>query len=144
MAMDRLPRVLILDTDPHTLITLQHALEKAEIDTTITWDEAEACQLLETSHFDLILVGDHPPELDAAAIVDDLSFRGTCPSVLILRTVISEKVAEGFRRLGAIGVVPKLDLLAVLDQVTKTLAPMQFKAKAATGLVEGRSLRAAS
>jgi len=144
MAMDRLPRVLILDTDPHTLITLQHALEKAEIDTTITWDEAEACQLLETSHFDLILVGDHPPELDAAAIVDDLSFRGTCPSVLILRTVISEKDAEGFRRLGAIGVVPKLDLLAVLDQVTKTLAPMQFKAKAATGLIVGRSLRAAS
>ena len=144
MAMDRLPRVLILDTDPHILITLQHALEKAEIDTTITWDEAEACQLLETSHFDLILVGDHPPELDAAAIVDDLSFRGTCPSVLILRTVISEKDAEGFRRLGAIGVVPKLDPLAVLDQVTKTLTPMRFKAKATAGLIEGRSLRAAS
>ena len=142
--MNRFPRVLILDTDPHTLITLQHALEKAEIDTTITWDEAEACQLLETSHFDLILVGDHPPELDAAAILDDLSFRGTCPSVLILRTVISEKEAEGFRRLGAIGVVPKLDPLAVLDQVTKTLAPMQSKAKAATGRIEGRSLRAAS
>ena len=100
--------------------------------------------MLETSRFDLILVGDHPPELDAAAILDDLSFRGTCPSVLILRTVISEKDAERFRRLGAIGVVPKLDVSAVLDQVTKTLATMQFKAKAATGLIEGRSLRAAS
>jgi len=143
--MDTLPRVLILDTDPHTLITLQHALEKAEIDTTITWDRAEARQLLETSRFDLILIGDHPPELDAAAILDDLSFRGTCPSVLILRAVISEKDAEYFRRLGAIGVVPKRDPLAVLDQVTKALAPMQFKAKAAKiGLIEARSLRAAS
>ena len=138
--MDRFPRVLILDTDPHTLITLQHALEKAEIDTTITWDETEACQVLETSHFDLILVGDHPPELDAAAILDDLSFRGTCPSVLILRTVISEKDTECFRRLGAIGVVPKQEPLAVLDQVTKALAPMQFKKQAAT---RSRSARAA-
>jgi DNA-binding response OmpR family regulator len=144
MAMDqRLPRVLILDTDPEALITLQHMLEEAGIDTTITWDEAEACQLLETSHFDLILIGDHPPELDAAAILYDFSFRGTCPSVLILRAVISENDGECFRRLGAIGVVPKLDLLVVLDQVTKALAPMQFKAKTATGLIEARVLRAA-
>jgi len=131
--MDRLPRVLILDTDPHTLIILQHALEKAEIDTTITWDEAEACQLLESSRFDLILIGDHPPELDAASIIDDLSFRGTCPSVLILQAVVAEKDVECFRRLGAIGVVPKLDPLAVLDQVTRVLGPTQFKGKAATG-----------
>jgi len=140
--MDRLPRVLILDTDLHTLITLQHALEEAEIQTTITWNEAEACQL-GTSHFDLILIGDHPPELNAAGVVDDLSFRGTCPPVLILQAVISEKIAECFRRLGVIGVVSKLDPVAVLDQVTKALAPMQFKAKATTGLIEARSSRAA-
>jgi DNA-binding response OmpR family regulator len=141
--MDWLPRVLILDSDLHTLISLQRALEEAEIHTTITWEEAEACQLLESSHFDLILIGDHPPELNAAAVVDDLSFRGTCPSVLILRAVVSEKDAEYFRRLGAIGVVQKGDPLAVLDQVTKTLAPTQFKAKATTGLIETRFSRAA-
>jgi len=140
-----LRRVLIVDTDPDALVTLQHVLEQAEIDTTITWDEAEACELLESSHFDLILIGDHPPELDAAAILDDLSFRGTCPSVLILRSVISEKDIEHFRSRGAIGVVPKGDPLAVLDQVTKTLAPLQFKAKSAKpGFVEARSWRAAS
>ena len=138
--MDRLPRVLILDTDPHTLITLQHALEKAEIDTVITWGEAEACQLLETSRFDLILIGNHPPELDAAAIVDDFSFRGTCPSALILQAVVAERDVEYFRRLGAIGVVPKLDSLAVLDQVINALAPTQFKGQAAT---RSRSARAA-
>ena len=141
--MDWLPRVLILDSDLHALISLQHALEEAEIHTTITWQEAEACQLLETSHFDLILIGDHPPEFNAAAVVDDLSFRGTCPPVLILLTVISEKIAECFRRLGVIGVVSKLDSVAVLDQVTKALAPLQFKAKATTGLIEARSWRAA-
>jgi DNA-binding response OmpR family regulator len=140
MAMDeRLRRVLILDSDPDTLIALQHVLEQAEIDTTITWDEAEACQLLETSHFDLILIGDHPPELNAVAVLDDLSFRGTCPSVLILQPVIAEKDLKYFRGLGAIAVVPKRDPLAVLDQVTKTLAPLQFKTK-----VEARSWRTAS
>ena len=35
-------RVLILDIDPHTLVTLQHVLEWAEINTTITWDATEA------------------------------------------------------------------------------------------------------
>ncbi len=127
----RLPRTLILDRDPDTLITLQHQLEEAEIDATITWDEAEACQLIETAPFDLILVGDHPPELNAAAIIDDLSLRGICPPVLILRETFGEKDAEYFRRLGAVGVIPKRDPLAVLEQVTKALAPLQFKAKAA-------------
>jgi len=142
---ERLRRVLILDTDPETLIRLQHVLEQAEIDTAITWDEIEACQLVETEFFDLVVIGDHPPELDAAAILDDLSLRGSCPPVLILRPTICEKDAEHFRRLGAIGVAPKRDTLAVLDQVTKTLAPMQFKAKSAkAGFVEARSLRAAS
>ncbi|HYB76865.1 MAG TPA: hypothetical protein VEE85_01580 [Candidatus Bathyarchaeia archaeon] len=124
---ERLPRVLILDTDPETLIRLQHVLEQAEIDTAITWDEIEAYQLVETKAFDLVVIGDHPPELDAAAVLDDLSFRGPCPPVLILRPTICEKDAEHFRRLGAIGVAPRRDTLAVLDQVTKTLAPMQFK-----------------
>jgi len=126
---ERPRRILILDTDPDTLITLQHVLEQAEIDTTITWDEIEACQLVETKPFDLVVVSDHPPELDAAAILDILSFRGSCPPVLILRALVCEKDAEYFRSLGAIGVVPKRDPLAVLEKVTKILAPMQFKAK---------------
>jgi DNA-binding response OmpR family regulator len=127
----RPPRVLILDTDPDTLITLQHALEHAEVDTTITWDEIEARRLLETTAFDLILVGDHPPELDAATILHDLSFKGaSCPS-LILRGIVRTKDIEYFRGLGAIGVVAKRDPLAVLEQVTKALTPMLFKARPA-------------
>lgn len=142
---ERLRRVLILDTDPDTLITLQHVLEHAEIDTTITWDESEACQLLESKSFSLLVIGDHPPELDAAAILQDLRFRGTCPASLILQGIVREKDIEYFRRLGAIGVVPKRDRLMVLEQVTKALAPMLFKARPAkAGSAEGRSWRAAS
>ena len=141
----RLHRTLIVDTDPDTLITLQQVLEEADIDATITWDEAEACQLIESAPFDLILIGDHPPEINAAAVLDVLSLRGICPPVLILRGIFGDKDAEYFRRLGAIGLVPKRDPLAVLEQVTRTLATMPSKAKAATaGLAEFRTLRAAS
>ena len=141
----RPPRTLILDTDPDTLIALQHVFEEAEIDATITWNEAEACQLIETAPFDLMLIGDHPPELNAAAILHDLSLRGMCPPVLILRGIFSAQDAEYFRRLGAVGVIPKRDPIAVLEQVTKALASMELKAKAARADLAGvRSLRAAS
>ena len=143
--MQKLYRALLLDTDPDTLITLQHALEQADIDATVTWDEVEACQLIETTPFDLLLIGDHPPELNAATILDDLSLRGTCPPALILRGIFGEKDAEYFRRLGAIGVVPKRNPPAVLEQVTKALAPIQFKAKGAkAGATETGEWRAAS
>ncbi len=135
--MERLRRTLILDTDPDILLMLQHVLEQANIDATVTWDEMEACQLIENAPFDLILIGDHPPELNAASILDDLSLRGTCPPVLILRGIFGEKDAEYFRRLGAIGVVPKRDAFAVLEQVKRILAPVQPIANAATaGLTE--------
>ena len=143
--MDKGRRALIVDTDPDTLITLQHVLEEADIDVTVTWDEIEACQLIESTPFDLLLIGDHPPELNAAGILDDLSLRGTCPPVLILRGVFGEKDAEYFRRLGAIGVVPKRDPLVVLERVTKVLVPVQPKTSAAkAALSDARAWRAAS
>ena len=137
-------RVLILDTDEDTLRKLQRVLEQADINTAITWDKAEACRLLGTTQFDLILVGDHPPELDPAAIMVNPSFRGTCPSVLILRAVASEKDSEYCKRLGAIGVLPKRNPIAVLDQVTKILAPVPKATPASTVAAEVRALRAAS
>ncbi len=123
--------MLILDTDPHALIALQHEFEDADLDATITWGEAEARQLLGTGPFDLLLIGDHPPELDAAAILNDLSFRGTCPPVLILLDVNGEKRAEYFHRIGASGVAPRRDQPAILEQVTETLKPKQWKRTAA-------------
>ena len=143
--MEKRWRALIIDTDPDTLITLQHELEEAGIDATVTWDEIEACQLTQITDFDLLLIGDHPPELNAAAILDDLSLRGTCPPVLILRGIFGEKDAEYFRRLGAIGVVPKRDPRVVLERATTVLAPVQPKTSAAkAALSDARAWRAAS
>jgi DNA-binding response OmpR family regulator len=127
--MNKRWHTLILDTDPDTLLMLQQVLEEADIDVTVTWDRMEACQLIETAPFDLILIGDHPPELSAAAILGDLSFQGICPAVLVLKGIFGEKDAEYFRRLGATAVVPKRDPLAVLEQVTKALAPIESRRK---------------
>jgi hypothetical protein len=49
--MEKRHRALLLDTDPDTPITLQHALEEAGIDATVTWDEIEACQLIRDRAF---------------------------------------------------------------------------------------------
>ena len=142
---NQLRRVLILDSDPDTLIPLQHVFEEAGIDTAITWDETEACTLLGTKRFDLIVLGDHPPEIDAAGMLQDFSYRGNCPPVLILRGVICEADLENFRRLGAIGVVPKRDPSVVLEHATRALAPMLFKASGAkTSSAGTRTWRVAS
>jgi len=142
--MEKRRRVLLLDTDPDTLITLQHALEGANIDATVTWDEMEACQLIGTARFDLIPVGDHPPELNGAAIINNLSLRGTCPPVLILRGAFGEKDGEHFRQLGAIGAVPQRDPRAVVEQVTNALVTVQLKVNATkAGRTAGRAWQAA-
>lgn len=144
--MDKqLRRVLILDCDPECLIRLQHVLQDAGIDTTITWDKTEACQSLESEPFDLIAIGDHPPELDSAAIIDDLSLRGTCPPVLILRKVVGENDVEYFSCRGAVGVVSKKDPLTVRDRIATALASVPFRANSAKrGWVQNQWWRAAS
>lgn len=143
--MNKRRRILILDTDPDILIMLQQVLEEANLDATVTWDKMEASHLVKTAPFNLILIGDHPPELNAAAILDDLSFHGACPPVLVLRNIFGKKDAEHFRRLGAIAVVAKRDPVAVLEQVTRALAPIQSKVNAAkVGMTEAGAWRAAS
>ncbi|MGB8887378.1 MAG: hypothetical protein WCC87_11685 [Candidatus Korobacteraceae bacterium] len=62
-------RILILDVDPITLITLEQVLEEAGFDTATTWSIHEMFLWLENKRFDLIVVGDHPPEIDAYAIL---------------------------------------------------------------------------
>ena len=115
-------RVLILDSDPEMLIKLQRVLEDADIDATITWDCAEASQLVESVPYDLMLIGDHPPDVDAAAVLESLSLRGTCPSVLILRAINSQNKVEYLHRVGATGVIPERDSFTVLEQVRNILA----------------------
>jgi|SRR5271166_6206957 len=60
------------------------------------------------------------------------------------RVVASEKAGEYFQRLGVIGVVPKRNPMAVLDQLTKLLAPVSKAIPASARAAEVRTLRASS
>ena len=62
-------RVLILDLEASILIALERVFEEAGFDTTTTWNIYEAVLYLEKRCFDLIVVGDHPPEIDAYAVL---------------------------------------------------------------------------
>jgi DNA-binding response OmpR family regulator len=85
-------KALILDSDPDALITLQRTLENGGVDTTITWDNAEARSLIRTSAFDVMLIGDHPPEINVENTVRDLRLRGALSPCLVLRTTPAGKM----------------------------------------------------
>ncbi len=116
-------KALILDSDPDALITLQRTLENGGVDTTITWDNAEARSLVRKTPFDVMLIGDHPPEITVETTVRDLRLRGALSPCLVLRTTAAGKMrAERLRQIGVAGVLPKRDPARVLEEVQKALA----------------------
>jgi CheY-like chemotaxis protein len=116
-------KALILDSDPDALITLQRTLENGGVDTTITWDNAEAHNLVKTTPFDVMLIGDHPPEINVESTVRELRLRGALSPCLVLQTTVARKVGAGrLRQLGVTGVLPKRDPERVLEEVQKTVA----------------------
>ena len=108
-------KVLVFDRDSDALITLQHALENAGLDTTITWEKAEIRYLIEDVAFDVILVGDYPPRFTVQAVQDDAGSRSlSCPCLFL---AVSDGEAEHFLQLGITEVVSKLDSSEVNEQV---------------------------
>jgi len=63
-------RILIVDTDAERLLALEHMLEDAGFDTTTTWDSKAAIDLVSGDGFNLVLIGEHPPEINRADILE--------------------------------------------------------------------------
>lgn len=119
-------RVLILDHDPEVLTHLQCVLEDGGVDTTITWDDAEACQLAQSTMFDLILLGDHPPE---AAETILCALKAAPRRCLLLAASEQPEFLPGF---DVVGVVPKADPYRVLRAVQEHCQLKQINAKSVT------------
>jgi CheY-like chemotaxis protein len=116
-------RALILDSDADALITLQRTLENGGVDTTITWDKAEARKLVRTRPFDVMLIGDHPPEICVEKTIRDFRLRGAVSPCLVLRTTGAGKIpSERLRQFGVARVLPKRDPERILEEVQKTVA----------------------
>jgi DNA-binding NtrC family response regulator len=62
-------RILIVHTDEHALIGLEQLFEDRGLSTTTTWDAREATQLLRSTPFDLVVVGDRPPVVSASDLL---------------------------------------------------------------------------
>lgn len=110
-------RILVLDVDEGTLIRVEQLLEDAGIHTTTTWDPTEAQELFKSKYFDLLVVGHHPPELDAARLLRDLQEPERC-SVCVLSTATRSDF-EKFRSLGAAAVIPRRDHVGIAEDVQK-------------------------
>lgn len=74
--MNRRKTVLLLDFDAELLIALEHLLENCGFDCTSTWDVDQAFALVESRAFDILVVGNRPPELNPHAILSELRQRG--------------------------------------------------------------------
>lgn len=112
-------RVLILDFDEDALITLEQIFEDAGFDTITSWDTSEVLHLLEEQYFDFLVIGDHPPELDAAKFLREVHERGHCGECFVMRSDVRQSEVERLKTLGAIAVISKHDRPSILEQVQK-------------------------
>jgi DNA-binding response OmpR family regulator len=65
-------RILILDQHEDVLLHLEHLLETAGFDTTLAWHMDAFRRYLGKSEYDLIIIGHHPPEIDAGEVLRSL------------------------------------------------------------------------
>ncbi|MGB8064143.1 MAG: hypothetical protein WCF26_19800 [Candidatus Sulfotelmatobacter sp.] len=112
-------RILICDTDVETLISLERLLEDAGFDTTTTWNAVDLARCAERESFHLLIIGDHPPQLDAEAILKDL--RGIDVPCLVLNWDVRACDMERLRPAGAMAVVSRRNLASILEQAEACL-----------------------
>ena len=125
-------RILICDIDPDILIHLEKMLEDAGFDTTSTWNVVDLERLLQQHSFQLVIIGDHPSQMDAELLVR--KFRGTqeqVPNVLCLvwHGHVKECTIERLRSAGATAVVSGQDDVSILEQVRFCLQNANFDDK---------------
>jgi DNA-binding response OmpR family regulator len=113
-------RILISDCDVEVLIALEHVLEDDGFDTTTASTIDETLRLLGQQKFDLLLVADHPPELNCERLLRNSQSRGT--PVVALENRPRHPFAEPYLlSLGVRRIVNKWEHREVQDAVNELL-----------------------
>ncbi|MFB3814266.1 MAG: hypothetical protein ACE14L_09145 [Terriglobales bacterium] len=120
--MNRNRRILLLHTDEQVLMDLERTLEDMGVETATTWDVAEALKLAQARHFDLLLVGDHPPEISASEVLRELQCARAATPCVVLQGGRQRFEPEYFYSLGASGVINTADPEAVAKWVKERFA----------------------
>jgi DNA-binding NtrC family response regulator len=115
-------KILVLDTDADRLVVVEQMLEDAGYDTTITWDVRSAKELLAGDGFSLVLIGEHPPEIDRSEIVEAVWSKSPAIPCVIMRSARSWFAFED-RTPGAYSAVSRCTLSDVVDHVKHCLQP---------------------
>ena len=113
-------KLLVLDTDADRLLVLQQMLEDAGYDTAITWDVQNAKELLASDGFDLVLIGEHPPEIDCSDIVEAVWSKMPAIPCVIMRPARSWFALED-RSPGAHSSLSRCTLGDVVDHIRNCL-----------------------
>jgi len=122
--MNQRLRILICDTDPEVLIHVERMLEDAGFDTTTTWDPADFARLVQGGPFDVLMLRDHPPDMDAEAILTALRCKqNQTPGVFCLcwQRHSNQRDVERLRSAGAATVICAQDYAAVVEEVKLSL-----------------------
>lgn len=118
-------RILIVDNDEKVLIALERTLEQEGYETEIAWDLPEGLEALSGNDFDMLLVGDHPPDLNCERVLKVLAREGLALPVVVMHSTARHPFAEAYlQHLGASGVVCKWNEREVAQAVTNCFAPM--------------------
>ncbi len=91
------PKVLVLDNDESTLIALERLLGDAGLDATTTWDQSEAISLLGRNSFDLLVIGQHPPEVNCGQVLRFAYQQNRTQPVIVLQTKaqVADSTSQG-------------------------------------------------
>ncbi len=101
------PTILIVDHDEDVLLRLEHLLETAGFETTISWRLEQAQDYIEKNKFDLVVVCHYPPVLDAAGVLRRAASTRRSPCIVLHAPERFPFDAEYFYSLGAHSVLSK-------------------------------------
>ena len=116
-------KILILDHDERVLIDLERILEDEGFETTTTWDLREASDLLAQRDFDLLLLGEHPPEVRCAEFLKTLRSRQISPAYIVMGTAARHPFEGRYLCwLGAYAVMPKWKYSDIVAKIREHLS----------------------
>jgi len=116
-------RILVFDFDESVLIALEQVLEEAGFETTTTWSIDEVFLWLQRKRFDLIVIGDHPPQIDAHDTLRRLQTSHRLTSCIVMRS--ARALPSDLELIGLVTSVPGCTGNAILKQVHQQLPALR-------------------
>jgi CheY-like chemotaxis protein len=122
-------KILVVDNDESVLIALERALEEDGYETTTAWDLTEGVKRLNSEQYDVLLVGDHPPDVNCERLLKTLRKNSVWMPCVVMHSEERHPFSVPYLEyLGAHGVACKWNDKEVLEEVRKCVAELHVAA----------------